>query len=196
MIMKTVRYLCDCGAVNKIPLQARLRGSTPTFFYCSDCGKPSYDICKQCDNRTPSGSRHRFCQLCGAEGEAIQAGTAVIDMARNLRECLFGIPFTASLIWLSLHGTDYFPKKLSPGFLGSMLAILGIALLLGYLCPIYTLLTGERQAPLTWRALSCYGYFFTEYDDPTMIRRALKFRTRIKAMQRWFQAQKRKLRKP
>ena len=183
--MKNVRYLCDCGAINTIPLRTRLRGNKPALFYCSDCGKPSYDICKQCDNRTPSGSGHRFCQSCGAKDEAIQVGTRVIDMARHLRECVFAVPYCAGMGWLFWYGMDYIPKKPTPWFPSSFLAVAGIALLIGHLCPLYTLLTGERLAPLSWRALSRYGFSFSEHDDSLLIRQALKLRTRVKAIRRW-----------
>ncbi|WP_309715159.1 hypothetical protein [Armatimonas sp.] len=87
--------------------------------------------------------------------------------------------------WLFWYGMDYLPKKPTPWFPSSFLAIAGIALLIGHLCPLYTLLTGERLAPLTWRALSRYGFSFSEHDDSILIRQALKLRTRVKAMRRW-----------
>lgn len=183
--MRNVRYLCDCGAINIIPLRARLRGNKPVFFYCSDCGKPSYDICKQCNNRMPSRSRHKFCQSCGANDQAIQVGTPVIDMARNLREFVFAIPYSAGIGWLFWYGIDYFPKKPTPWFPSSFLVIVGLMLLIGHLCPLYTLLTGERLAPLSWRALSRYGFSFSEHEDSLLIRQVLKLRTRIKVMRRW-----------
>jgi hypothetical protein len=182
--VKRVEYLCDCGAINTIPLQKRLHGSNPAFFYCCDCGKASYDICKKCNNRTSSESRHRFCQSCGAGHESIQVGTEVIDIVRNFWEFFFGVPFVILINGIMYYAVTYIAKIHLRWLPYSLISIGGLALLIGHLCPIYTLMTGERRAPLPLRALSRYGFPFST-DDVNLARDIVKFRRQMTARCRW-----------
>lgn len=183
--MKTVRCLCDCGALNRIPLPKRSpRGRLP-LFYCHDCGKPSYDLCG-CGNRMASESHHRFCQVCGAGGEDIRRGVEAIDLRRNFRAFVFGT-IQVSLLLCAPIAMPWMldPNHMPRWFIGLDAIVLGWLFGMRLLCPFYALLTGERKAPLSWRALPRFMGLEPEKNElANLTRSALKLRTRIKIARR------------
>ena len=187
-----VDYFCDCGKQNTIEMKRRPKGGKPALFYCTGCGKPSYDVCTKCQHLSDVGSEHQWCQACGAPSEALRRGIAVVDVLRNFWGAIWALISGAAMVGVMLYiAQRYFVPwvaKLvvenSRFYFLSNLALL----VLMFLCatvpvrwvPFYTLLTGQRKPPVSVRALSRCGFVFSHVYEQELIESALNTRTRIK----------------
>jgi hypothetical protein len=106
-----ILYSCVCGARNLIEVENPPTSGKPAFFYCHDCGKPSWDHCTRCGFNVPVGSNHQFCKGCGAcTKDTFQPGVETLDFLNDVLKPFFFAPILMVPAYFAVY--VYFSKEI------------------------------------------------------------------------------------